>query len=149
VRRLLAAIAVLALALTACGDVDTDVSPDDDITDDPNPVADGAPPSGTLTLSVGDATYDVDLDECFMTEDGIEARGVSEAGETLEVEFFRDDPGSSRIYVATTEGEALWSSDSASEAAPEFEVDEEGFRATGRFTGRDGGIEDGELSGTC
>lgn len=106
---------------------------------------------GTATFEAGGQRYDLSLDNCFASpQDGVQVTGTSAAGEQMTADFKFDSPEQASVYLTSSDGEALWTSNDEA-GPPEFEVEPDGsaFAVRGTFVNPDGTEIDGSLSGSC
>ena len=147
-----ALLLALAGALSACGTWDP--------TDDPEPEADRTTPveqatgddttGGAAELTVGDGAYEFSITDCTVTDGGVRFAGRSPDGDSITGEFGAEAPDDASIVVVDQDGTQLYTSDESSgAAAPEFQMTEDGFTATGTFVADDDSQVQGDLSGAC
>lgn len=138
-----------ALAISACGTWNpaTDPGPEATRTE---PIEGGQAASGQAQFTTGETTFEFSVTDCFLSsDDGVRFSGQGEDGSRIEGEYDPDQPDESFITVTDQEGVTLYTSDGSDPASPEFEVTEDGFRATAAFTTRDDERVDGSVSGAC
>lgn len=149
--RIRAALTLIAaaLALSACGTWDPTADPGPEATRTA-PIEGGQAAGGQAELTVSDGTFDFSLTDCFLSEnDGVRFSGEGDDGARIEGEYDPERPEDSFVTVTNQEGETIYTSDSTDATAPEFEMTEEGFTATGAFTTRGDDAVDGSVSGAC
>ena len=146
-RRVALSLAV-ALGLAACGTWDPTAAPDATRTDVIEPEA---PTTGAqMEMSVGDGTFNFSVTECFADPDeGVRVTGRTEDGNNVSVQYDPEAPDDATVVVTNQEGVMLYSADGTTGTAPEFQVTQDGFRATGAFVSDQEEDVEGSLSGTC
>lgn len=140
---------ILALALAACGTWDPTADPGPDATRS-EPIEGGSAAGGQAEFTVGDGTFDFSLTDCFLSaDDGVRFSGEGQDGQRVEGEYDPENPDDSFVTVTDQDGVTVYTSDDTSDAAPSFDVTEDGFTATGAFTTGTDERVDGSVSGAC
>jgi len=141
-------VLALSLGLAACGTLDP--------TDDGEPEATRTEPvedadaGAAAELTVGDGTFNFSITDCFASEDGVRFTGRSPDGDTITGEFDPTAPNDASVVVTDQEGTQLYTSDESSgAAAPEFQMTEDGFTATGTFVSDTDEEAEGSVTGAC
>ena len=109
------------------------------------------PGTGTAELTVGDGTYNFDITDCYADpEGGIRFTGRSADGDAISGEYDPEAPDDANVVVTNSDGVDVFTSDTASSSlAPEFQMTEDGFTATGAFVSDSDEQVEGSLSGAC
>lgn len=148
IRRRAALLLLPALGLAACGTWDPTADPDPEA--DRSTVVEQADDGATAEMTVGDGTFNFSISDCFADQDGVRFTGRSPDGDTITGEFDPEAPDDATVVVANQEGEELYTADQSSgAAAPEFQVTENGFSATGTFVSDADEQMEGSVSGAC
>ena len=146
---------LVALSLAACGTWDPTAEPAPDPTRstvlDVGDADDPGSTGGQAELTVGDGTFNVTVTECVADPDGgVRVTGETEDGMTVTGLYDPEAPDDARVVVTNAQGQQVYTSDRTSgDAAPEFTMTEDGFRAVGTFVSDAGEDVEGSLSGTC
>ena len=151
-RRIALSLAV-CLSLAACGTWDPTASTEPEATRT-TPIEGGdvaTPGTGTAELTVGDGTYNFDITDCYADpEGGIRFTGRSADGDAISGEYDPEAPDDANVVVTNSDGVDVFTSDTASSSlAPEFQMTEDGFTATGTFVSDSDEQVEGSLSGAC
>lgn len=141
---------LLILVLPACGTWDPSsqgATSEDAATGFDSQVAEG----GRITLTVGDKSYNFDIDECYASEgDNIEVRASTAGGEKLEISYDTDAPRDRTIQVINEDGTIILDGNATEGVEdPNLTIKENGFAGTATFRRTDGSMVGGEMSGTC
>lgn len=138
-----------ALALSACGTWDPTADPGPEATRS-EPIEGASAAGGQAELTMSDGTFGFSLTDCFLSEDdGVRFSGEDDEGARLEGEYDPERPEDSFVTVTNQDGETIYTSDRTDATAPEFEITEDGFTATGAFTTQGDDTVDGSVSGAC
>ena len=101
-------------------------------------------------MTVGDGTFNFSVTDCFASPDeGVRFTGRSADGDVVAGEYDPEAPDDASVVVTNQEGVTLYSADGTTGTAPEFQVTEDGFTATGAFVSDQDEDVEGSLSGTC
>lgn len=147
-----ALVLALAGALSACGtwDPTNDADPEADRTTPVEEATGDDTTGGAAELTVGDGGFEFSITDCTVSDGGVRFAGRSPDGDSISGEFEADAPEDASIVVVDQDGNQLYTSDESSGVpAPEFQMTEDGFAATGTFVADDDSQVQGDLSGAC